>query len=815
MARAGTAGARRGRGGGSLRFTFLAVAAVIILPYAVLLAYFAYAQIAKERDRVQQAALVQARTLAAQVETLLTARVEALAATAEAVGSNIGNVGAIETQARRLRQSFADFGQILVVDQFGAAVASTAPLAEGRRPIVADQAWFKQAATSTEPFAGPPRQGAQAVVVSLYAPVRTTDGQFRGVVAADLTLGRVQETLARSPSVPGAAAEVIASQGLVVARHPPRLLLQDVQGLEGYPALLRGPEAVTVLRFEDGERRLTGAASIRPLGWTLVFGLLSAPALAGIRALVTQVGGSAAVAALLGLALALWLSRRTEAGMARLRAAMNRLETGDVPANVPVTVGGEIGTLTEGFNRTLAWLRGRLQEYEGVERGDETGGAAIPGEPSLDAVLPNLLRRIVGGIGADAGAIVIHEETGLVTRAAVGFGAVPTEGVTLRRGQGLAGAVVGTREPVLIEDVEADDRVEEPYLKEAGMRAVIGVPIVSRDRVIGAVEVGYRAAHAFTEAETQRLQAMAQRAAQALEPERGPGEVEPSGADLEARLVEQRDALRRAATEQAETQDARRQAQELELPIPMPVPRVREVVPGDPTTEDATRVRIALQKTVSDELQAPLAALLDLPRLLVDGLHKPLEPSERRQLEILHGRGEEIRELIDDLVLLSDIHAGQVTVTKAPVSLPELVHRVTRALASRAATKGNQIETDIRPSVGQVVTDGRRLEQVLANLLATSIKYTEVGEIRVTCSFREPDVVVTVADDGVGFSNEEQERIFEPFLQIGPRDGRALPGTGLRLTVAHRLVRLLGGQIRVESKVDRGTWFTVSLPAQS
>jgi signal transduction histidine kinase len=75
--------------------------------------------------------------------------------------------------------------------------------------------------------------------------------------------------------------------------------------------------------------------------------------------------------------------------------------------------------------------------------------------------------------------------------------------------------------------------------------------------------------------------------------------------------------------------------------------------------------------------------------------------------------------------------------------------------------------------------------------------------------------VITVADDGVGFSDEEQERLFEPFLQVAPRDGRPMPGTGLLLTVAQRLVQLLGGKIRVESEVDRGTWFTVSLPAQS
>jgi len=815
MARAASGAARRGKTRGSLQVLFLAIALVIILPFALLIAYFAYSQITQEKGRAQSAALMQARTLAAQVETHLTARLEGFAATTEAVAGNVGSAGAIETQIRRLRQSFPDFIQVVTVDQFGAVVASAAALPEGRRANFADQAWFRQAATSTAPFNGLPRQEGQDILVGLYAPVRTTDGQFRGVVAADLAMRRLQEILAQPPLQSGAAAELLSAQGLVVARHNGLFLMQDVRNRPGYADLLVRPDAATEFTFEDGERRLAGAAAVRPLAWVVVVGLPSVQTLADVRTLIAQVGGSAAVAALLGLVLALWLGRRTAHGMARLRAAMGRLETGDIPANLPVTIGGEVGQLTEGFNRMIAWLRSRLQEYEAVTRVEEAAGAAIAGERTLDAVLPNLLRRIVGGMGADAGAIVTQEEEGLVTKAAVGFGAAQTEGVTLRRGQGLAGAVVGGREPVVVPDVEADYRVDEPYIRAAGIRSVIGVPIVSLDRVIGAVEIGYRTPHTFTDAEVQRLEAMARRTAQALEHERALGEVRRNTADLQSRLAEQMEALQRAAMEQAEarrqTQEAKRQTQELERTMKMQVAPARP----DPAAEEAKRVRATLQKTVSEELRAPLTALLDLPRLLVDGLHQPLEPSDQQQLEILHTGGEEILELIDNLVILSTIHAGQLKVSKGAVSIPELVQRAARVLAPRAATRGNRIETDIKPNVGQVATDGRRLEQILSNLLATSIKYTEVGEIRVTCYVREPDIVITVADDGAGFSDEEQEKLFEPFLEVGPRDGRPLPGTGLLLAVAQQLVQLLGGKIRVESEVDRGTWFTVSLPTQS
>jgi hypothetical protein len=221
-----------------------------------------------------------------------------------------------------------------------------------------------------------------------------------------------------------------------------------------------------------------------------------------------------------------------------------------------------------------------------------------------------------------------------------------------------------------------------------------------------------------------------------------------------------------------------------------------------------------MQKTVSEELRAPLTALLDLPRLLVDGLQKPLGDTERGQLEILQERGQEILELIEGLSAMSALQAGGLKLTKASTDVPALIQRVIRALQPRAAAKGNRIETDIKPGVSPVVTDARRVEQVLGNLILSAVKYTEVGEIRVTCYQRDREVVMTVADDGVGFTQEEQARIFRPFCQVGPRDGRTLPGTGLLLTVAERLVVALGGKIKMESEPDRGSWVTVTLPVQ-
>ena len=152
-------------------------------------------------------------------------------------------------------------------------------------------------------------------------------------------------------------------------------------------------------------------------------------------------------------------------------------------------------------------------------------------------------------------------------------------------------------------------------------------------------------------------------------------------------------------------------------------------------------------------------------------LQKPLADTERGQLEILQERGQEILELIEGLTVLSGLQAGGLKLAKASTDVTVVVQRVVRALLSRAAAKG-------------------------------------------TCYQRDREVVMTVADDGIGFTPEEQGRILRPFSPVGPRNGRNLPGTGLLLTVAERLVIALGGKIKIESELDRGSWVTVTLPVQ-
>ena len=812
--------------GGTLTRAFAVAAVLTAIPFLLLIAYLVWGQISREHSRIEREAFAQASLLSAQVEKHLGARIEALAGAATLLGASGGSPAAAEAQGRRLRQAFPDVDRVVLFDELGVAVAAVPSLGEGKRLAVGDQEWFKRAATSTDPFVGTPSRAGPEVVVGIYTPVRTSEGQLRGVLALDLLLKRIQDLLIVRNLASGSAAALVTDRGIVVARQPSLFLMSSVASLAGYGDLLsRGGTGEAV--FEDGESRIAGAVRIHPQGWTLVVSVPSAEVTRESRNQTLLVGGGALLVTALAIFAGVRMAGRQAEGFGRLRQAMGRLESGDLPATLPVTVGGEAGALTESFNRMLSWLRGKLREYEVVAQLDDAATRVATGERSGDHAFGGLLRRVVGGVGADVGVLVLPDEAGLVTRAAVGFHGIQVEGVRLRRGQGMAGAVMSSRESMVVPDVEADYRVEEPYLKDGSVRSVAAFPLLAGEEILGTIAVGYRMAHAFSPDEVSRLEAIVRRTAQAVERARALESVQRSTQGLEAQLAQQVEALQKAAVEQAEanrqTQEARKQTKELEQRMKLQAaqaPQIkeviveREVVRQDPALEQAARFRGEMQKTVSEELRAPLTALLDLPRLLVDGLQKPLNDAERGQLEILQERGQEILELIEGLTAMSGLQAGGLKLTKASADLPTIVQRVVRTLQPRAAARGNRIETDIKPGIAPVVTDARRVEQVLGNLILSAVKYTEVGEIRVTCYQRDREVVLTVADDGIGFTPEEQGRIFRPFCPVGPRGGRALPGTGLLLTVAERLVIALGGKIKIESEVDRGTWVTVTLPVQ-
>jgi len=231
--------------------------------------------------------------------------------------------------------------------------------------------------------------------------------------------------------------------------------------------------------------------------------------------------------------------------------------------------------------------------------------------------------------------------------------------------------------------------------------------------------------------------------------------------------------------------------------------------------EQAAHARSAFLANMSHEIRTPMNAILGLTEL---ALGSELTAEQRRQLELVHAAGEGLLTILNDVLDFSKIEGDYIELEAIAFDLPGLVHATARLLALKAAQQGVELVCDVSPDVpNRVIGDPGRLRQVLINLLGNAIKFTPAGEIvaSVAVERQDRDAVVlrlAVRDTGVGIPADKLESIFDAFSQADVSTTRKYGGTGLGLAICRRLVRLMGGELRVTSEPGRGSEFACSLP---
>jgi signal transduction histidine kinase len=241
--------------------------------------------------------------------------------------------------------------------------------------------------------------------------------------------------------------------------------------------------------------------------------------------------------------------------------------------------------------------------------------------------------------------------------------------------------------------------------------------------------------------------------------------------------------------------------------------RTAELAVERDRAEAADRLKSAFLATMSHELRTPLNSIIGFTGVLLKGLGGPLTQEQSKQLGMVRSSAHHLLALINDVLDLSKIEAGQLQVALSPFEVKDAVEQCVRALAPAAERKGLQIRAVVDDGVGKVVSDRRRVEQVLLNLLSNAVKFTESGNISVRCGRQGPWIVTIVRDTGIGIPAGEIPNLFRPFRQIESGLTRRFEGTGLGLSICRRLLDLLGGDIAVESVPGSGSTFTFRLPA--
>ncbi|GEM_PF-958392 len=327
--------------------------------------------------------------------------------------------------------------------------------------------------------------------------------------------------------------------------------------------------------------------------------------------------------------------------------------------------------------------------------------------------------------------------------------------------------IIDHRQPLIVPDVRNDPLGANPMLAEFELQAYAGLPLCDDSGVLGVLYAMSREPCDFTSADRDFLEAMAARGAAAI---------------TKVRLYESL----------AEAKDR---------------------------AEAADRLKSAFLATMSHELRTPLNSIIGFTGLLLQGLAGPLNAEQTKQLRMVKDSGQHLLALINDVLDISKIEAGQIEIASAPFDLRAALNRVMQIVMPLADKKQLPLIVQVARAVGQITSDRRRVEQVLLNLLSNAIKFTEKGEVTLTAEIvpgtrhiAQSAVRISVADTGIGIKPEDMDKLFQPFRQLDAGLTRQHEGTGLGLAICKRLVERLGGTIALESDWGKGSTFDVTLP---
>jgi signal transduction histidine kinase len=240
----------------------------------------------------------------------------------------------------------------------------------------------------------------------------------------------------------------------------------------------------------------------------------------------------------------------------------------------------------------------------------------------------------------------------------------------------------------------------------------------------------------------------------------------------------------------------------------------REIEDKGREIEIASKHKSEFLANMSHELRTPLNAILGYTELILDNIYGDVPEKIREVLERLTKNGRHLLGLINDVLDISKIEAGQLTLSLNDYSMGEVVQTVSTSVEALAAEKNLELNVKVPTDLTIDKGDEQRIAQVFLNLLGNAIKFTEKGEVRVEVVVSNESFLVSVSDTGPGLSEADQKKIFEEFRQADGSSTREKGGTGLGLAIAKRIVEMHGGRIWVESTLGKGSTFWFTLPVR-
>lgn len=506
----------------------------------------------------------------------------------------------------------------------------------------------------------------------------------------------------------------------------------------------------------------------------------------------------------------------------------------------------ELGLALHNMSVALRNNHKKVEEQNWLKTGQHKLDEALRGDPDTETLASSVITEIATRLEAPLGAFYIADADDQGTLSLFGsyaFSARKNLSNHFKPGEGLVGQAAREKKPILLKNVPEDYIKISSQLGECTPRFICVIPFMYEGRVRGVIEIG--TLHEVSTLQLEYLCDACETLGQAIESAQRKALVTTTlkaSQILTQELQTQQEELK-TANEELEEQTRALQQSEEELKTQQEELQVTNEELEEKTEhlefqkQALTKASTALEEkaielarsskykseflaNMSHELRTPLNSLLILAGSLAENEKGNLNEDEVESAEMIHSSGKELLSLINEILDLSKIEAGQMDLHIEQVPIQDLAMDVTRGF--KHVFEGKKVQFDVvveDGSANEISSDRKRIGQILKNLLSNAAKFTAKGGVTVTFSpdmlDRTPALSIAVKDTGTGIPKDKQELIFEAFRQADGSTVRKYGGTGLGLSISRELTRILGGKIRLQSEEGKGSVFTLLLPLKS